>query len=189
MTYEANANLNIVILDDYQDAVRKLQCAARLEGFNVKVFTNTVKGIGQLAVRLRDAEVIVLIRERTQLTRALIEKLPRLKMVSQTGRIGTDGCFNAGTVLELPSSVVDVNVHPAKLEVRFVNERPVFDAVYHGVKSAVTASRDMKSVDLAQHARRPVDPYKPDVVVKPQQMVLNQPPKTETVKPMPAHSA
>lgn len=66
-----------------------------------------------------------------------------------------------------------------------MNERPVFDAVYHGVKSAVTASRDMKSVDLAQHAKRPVDPYKPDVVVKPQQMVLNQPPKTETVKPMP----
>ena len=89
MTYEANANLNIVILDDYQDAVRKLQCAARLEGFNVKVFTNTVKGIGQLAVRLRDAEVIVLIRERTPITRQLIEKLPKVKLIAQVGRSGT----------------------------------------------------------------------------------------------------
>ena len=53
------------------------------------MYTNTVKGLGQLSVRLRDAEVIVLIRERTQITRALIEKLPRLKMISQTGRIGS----------------------------------------------------------------------------------------------------
>ncbi|MRD48420.1 D-2-hydroxyacid dehydrogenase family protein [Caenimonas koreensis] len=80
--------MNIVILDDYQDAVRKLQCASRLEAFPAKVYTNTVKGIGQLSVRLRDADVIVLIRERTHLTRALIEKLPRLKMISQTGRVG-----------------------------------------------------------------------------------------------------
>ena len=81
--------MNIVILDDYQDAVRKLSCAARLDPYSAKVYTNTVKGLGQLSVRLRDADVIVLIRERTQLTRALIEKLPRLKMVSQTGRIGS----------------------------------------------------------------------------------------------------
>ena len=39
--------MNIIILDDYQDAVRKLQCAAMLEPLNAKVFTNTVKGIGQ----------------------------------------------------------------------------------------------------------------------------------------------
>ncbi|MES2715029.1 MAG: D-2-hydroxyacid dehydrogenase family protein, partial [Pseudomonadota bacterium] len=45
--------MNIIILDDYQDAVRKLRCAARLEPYNAKVFTNTVKGIGQLSVRLR----------------------------------------------------------------------------------------------------------------------------------------
>ncbi len=80
--------MNIVILDDYQDAVRKLSCASKLEAYPAKVYTNTVKGLGQLSVRLRDAEVIVLIRERTQLTRPLIEKLPRLKMISQTGRIG-----------------------------------------------------------------------------------------------------
>jgi D-3-phosphoglycerate dehydrogenase len=80
--------MNIIILDDYQDAVRKLACAARLEPYNAKVFTNTVKGIGQLSVRLRDADVLVLIRERTHFPRALLEKLPRLKLISQTGRVG-----------------------------------------------------------------------------------------------------
>ena len=80
--------MNIVILDDYQDAVRKLACAARLEAYSAKVYTNTVKGAGQLSVRLKDADVIVLIRERTHLTRQVIEKLPRLKLVVQTGRIG-----------------------------------------------------------------------------------------------------
>lgn len=81
--------MNIVILDDYQDAVRKLAAAAKLEAYPAKVYTNTVKGLGQLSVRLRDAEVLVLIRERTQITRQLVEKLPRLRMISQTGRVGS----------------------------------------------------------------------------------------------------
>jgi len=80
--------MNIVILDDYQDAVRKLACAAKLEAYTAKVYTNTVKGAGQLSVRLKDADVIVLIRERTHLTRQVIEKLPKLKLVVQTGRVG-----------------------------------------------------------------------------------------------------
>jgi D-3-phosphoglycerate dehydrogenase len=81
--------VNIIILDDYQDAVRKLKCASKLEKLNAKVFTNTVKGIGQLAIRLRDADVLVLIRERTQFPKQLLEKLPRLKLISQTGRVGS----------------------------------------------------------------------------------------------------
>lgn len=81
--------MNIVILDDYQDAVRKLACASKLESYSAKVYTNTVKGMGQLSVRLKDADILVLIRERTQLTRAIIEKLPRLKLIVQTGRIGS----------------------------------------------------------------------------------------------------
>jgi D-3-phosphoglycerate dehydrogenase len=81
--------VNIIILDDYQDAVRKLHCASVLEPLNAKVFTNSVKGIGQLSVRLRDADVLVLIRERTQFPRALIEKLPKLKLISQTGKVGS----------------------------------------------------------------------------------------------------
>ena len=80
--------MNIIILDDYQDAVRKLRCASKLEHLNAKVFTNTVKGIGQLSVRLRDAEVLVLIRERTAFPRQLLEKLPKLKLIAQTGRVG-----------------------------------------------------------------------------------------------------
>jgi len=81
--------MNIVILDDYQDAVRKLSCAAKLEAYPAKVYTNTVKGAGQLSVRLKDADVIVLIRERTHLTRQVIEKLPKLKLIAQTGRVGS----------------------------------------------------------------------------------------------------
>ena len=81
--------MNIVILDDYQDAVRKLNCAAKLDAYSAKVYTNTVKGISQLSVRLKDADVIVLIRERTHLNRQVIEKLPKLKLIAQTGRVGT----------------------------------------------------------------------------------------------------
>jgi D-3-phosphoglycerate dehydrogenase len=81
--------VNIIILDDYQDAVRKLRCASLLEPLNAKVFTNTVKGIGQLSVRLRDADVLVPIRERTQFPKALLEKLPKLKLIAQTGKVGS----------------------------------------------------------------------------------------------------
>jgi D-3-phosphoglycerate dehydrogenase / 2-oxoglutarate reductase len=92
--------MNIIILDDYQDAVRKLRCASKLEHLNAKVFTNTVKGIGQLSVRLRDAEVLVLIRERTAFPRQLLEKLTKLRLISQTGRVGphidVDACTRLG---------------------------------------------------------------------------------------------
>lgn len=81
--------MNIVILDDYQDAVRKLPCAAKLESYPAKVFTNTVKGVGQLSVRLKDADVLVLIRERTHINAQLIAKLPRLKLIVQTGKVGS----------------------------------------------------------------------------------------------------
>jgi D-3-phosphoglycerate dehydrogenase len=92
--------MNIIILDDYQDAVRKLKCASKLDRLNAKVFTNTVKGIGQLSVRLRDADVLVLIRERTHFPRQLLEKLPKLKLIAQTGRVGAhidvDTCTRMG---------------------------------------------------------------------------------------------
>ena len=108
--------MNIIILDDYQDAVRKLKCASVLESLNAKVFTNTVKGIGQLSVRLRDAEVLVLIRERTQFPKALLEKLPKLKLISQTGKVGShidlDTCTRMGIAV---AEGVGSPVAPAEL--------------------------------------------------------------------------
>jgi D-3-phosphoglycerate dehydrogenase len=108
--------MNIIILDDYQDAVRKLQCATKLEQLNAKVFTNTVKGIGQLSVRLRDAEVLVLIRERTAFPRALLEKLPKLKLISQTGRVGphidVEACTRLGIAV---AEGISSPVAPAEL--------------------------------------------------------------------------
>lgn len=108
--------MNIIILDDYQDAVRKLSCARLLEPYHAKVFTNTVKGIGQLSVRLRDAEVLVLIRERTHFPRALLEKLPRLKLISQTGRVGTHIDIETATRLGIAvAEGVGSPVAPAEL--------------------------------------------------------------------------
>lgn len=92
--------MNIIILDDYQDAVRKLPCANRLDGLSAKVYTNTVKGTGQLAVRLRDAEALVVIHERTHFPQALLEKLPKLRLICQIGRVGAhidvDACTRLG---------------------------------------------------------------------------------------------
>ncbi|MDE2048348.1 MAG: D-2-hydroxyacid dehydrogenase family protein, partial [Betaproteobacteria bacterium] len=84
--------MQVIVLDDYQDAVRKLPCYARFvqasPAHEVKIFNNSVKGAGQLGVRLRDAQALVLIRERTPITRALLDKLPKLQLISQTGRAG-----------------------------------------------------------------------------------------------------
>ncbi|WP_432240029.1 D-2-hydroxyacid dehydrogenase family protein [Herbaspirillum robiniae] len=79
--------MKIAILDDYQDAVRHLDCFRMLDGHDVKVFSNTVRGVGQLAARLAPFDALVLIRERSSLNKALLEKLPLLKLISQTGKV------------------------------------------------------------------------------------------------------
>jgi len=79
--------MKIAILDDYQDAVHKLDCFELLAGHEVKVFTNSARGLGQLAIRLAPFDALVLIRERTAFPRALLAKLPNLKLISQTGKV------------------------------------------------------------------------------------------------------
>ncbi|WP_020655883.1 D-2-hydroxyacid dehydrogenase family protein [Massilia niastensis] len=79
--------MKIAILDDYQDAVRGLECFSLLDGHEVKVFNNSVRGLGQLAIRLASYDALVLIRERTVVSRALLARLPNLKLISQTGKV------------------------------------------------------------------------------------------------------
>jgi D-3-phosphoglycerate dehydrogenase len=79
--------MKIAILDDYQDAVRGLESFRLLDGHDVKVFNSSTRGLGQLAIRLAPFDALVLIRERTAFPRALLAKLPNLKLLSQTGKV------------------------------------------------------------------------------------------------------
>lgn len=79
--------MKIAILDDYQNAVPGLDCYKILDGHEIKVFNNSTRGLGQLAIRLAPYEALVLIRERTSLPAALLNKLPNLKLISQTGKL------------------------------------------------------------------------------------------------------
>ena len=79
--------MKIAILDDYQDCVRQLDCMHMLADHEVKVFSNSVRGVGQLAVRLASFDAVVLIRERTAFNKLLLQKLPALKLISQTGKV------------------------------------------------------------------------------------------------------
>lgn len=77
----------IAIPDDYQDCVRHLDCFARLAGHEVRIFNDSVKGTDALAERFADAEAIVLTRERTRIDAALLDRLPKLRLISQTGKL------------------------------------------------------------------------------------------------------
>ncbi|THC43634.1 D-2-hydroxyacid dehydrogenase family protein [Massilia sp. Mn16-1_5] len=79
--------MKIAVLDDYQNAVPGLDCYKILDGHEVKVFNNSARGLGQLAIRLAPFDALVLIRERTSLSAALLNKLPNLKLISQTGKL------------------------------------------------------------------------------------------------------
>ena len=94
--------MRISILDDYHDTVRTLACFAKLAGHDVTIWTDHVQDIETLAGRLRDTEALVLIRERTQIRTALLERLPRLRLISQRSvypHIDVETCTRLGIIV------------------------------------------------------------------------------------------
>src|SRR5215471_12191866 len=79
--------LRVAVLDDYQDVVRTLDCFSTLQGHDVTVWNDSVSDVDVLAERLVDADVLVLLRERTKVDEALLSRLPNLKLISQNGHV------------------------------------------------------------------------------------------------------
>jgi len=100
---KGNARIvNITILDDYQNAVRSLRCFDMLAGHRVTIWNDHTKDTDILAERLGDAEALVLIRERTPIRAELIERLPRLRLISQRSvypHIDVDACTRSGVIV------------------------------------------------------------------------------------------
>ncbi len=94
--------MKISILDDYFDTLRTLDCFKKLAGHDVTIWNDHVQDVDALAERLRDTEALVLIRERTQIRTPLLERLPKLKLISQRSvfpHIDIDTCTRLGIVV------------------------------------------------------------------------------------------
>ena len=102
--------MNITILDDYHDTVRTLACFGKLAGHDVTVWNDHTKDVETLAARLKDTEALVLIRERTPIRVPLLERLNRLKLISQRSvypHIDVDACTRRGVI-------VSSSMHPGQ---------------------------------------------------------------------------
>jgi D-3-phosphoglycerate dehydrogenase / 2-oxoglutarate reductase len=100
--------MKITILDDYHDTLRTLDCFKKLSGHEVEIWNDHVEDVDVLAERLRDTEVLVLIRERTQIRAPLLHRLDKLKLISQRSvypHIDIEACTQLGVI-------VSSNQHP-----------------------------------------------------------------------------
>ena len=94
--------MKISILDDYHDTLRTLGCFSKLDGHDVTIWNDHVQDGDALAERLRDSEVLVLIRERTKIRTPLLERLPNLRLISQRSvypHIDVECCTRLGVIV------------------------------------------------------------------------------------------
>ncbi len=102
--------MKVTILDDNLDAIRHLSSYKKMAGHDVKIWNEHTKDVDTLAERLKDTEALVLIRERTPVRAPLIERLPRLRLISQRSvypHIDVEACTKHGVI-------VSSDMHPGK---------------------------------------------------------------------------
>jgi len=108
--------MKITILDDYQNIIDKLKCFELLKGQKVEILHKTEKNPENLASLIADTEIIVLTRERTEITDELLSKLPNLKLISQTGKISNHLDLNICTKYKvLVAEGIGSPIAPAEL--------------------------------------------------------------------------
>jgi len=94
--------MNITVLDDYQDTIRTLACYAKVTGHRVTIWNDHTKDVDELARRLADTEALALLRERTPIRAPLLERLGRLRIISQVSvypHIDVDACTRRGVLV------------------------------------------------------------------------------------------
>src|SRR5580700_7686983 len=96
------SSMKISILDDYHDTLRTLPCFSKLAGQDVAIWNDHVQDVDTLTERLKDTEALVLIRERTSIQAPLLDRLPKLKLISQRSvypHIDVDACTRRGVIV------------------------------------------------------------------------------------------
>lgn len=100
--------MKIVVIDDYQNAFKTLKCFPKLAGHEVVVYSDTANDVASLVEKLKDADAVVLTQQRSYFPRELVEKLPKLKLIGQTGRAATHvdllACTEKGIVVSAGGS-------------------------------------------------------------------------------------
>jgi D-3-phosphoglycerate dehydrogenase len=114
--------MKIVIPDDYQDMVDRLECFSLIRHHDVTRHREPARDLAQLVERLRDADVVVSIRERVEFSRALLARLPKLKLIALVGRNSSMIDFAACTELGIPVATGQSNspVAPAELTLALI---------------------------------------------------------------------
>jgi D-3-phosphoglycerate dehydrogenase / 2-oxoglutarate reductase len=114
--------MKIAIPDDYQDMVDRLECFSLIRHHDVTRHREPARDLAQLVERLRDADVVVSIRERVEFSRALLERLPKLKLIALVGRNSSMIDFTACTELGIPVATGQSNspVAPAELTLALI---------------------------------------------------------------------